>query len=97
MDADWSMQDGRYDQSPDQDDDESDGAPYGPRRDIKPGNTAKFFIADVASNRTWFLCYKEDDLHADLALLESVKEVVYNHNEKSKQASGHFKLRHIII
>jgi hypothetical protein len=52
MDADWSMQDGRYDQSPDPDDEDSDGVPYGPRRDIRPGNTAKFFVAYIPFNRT---------------------------------------------
>jgi hypothetical protein len=59
MDADWSMQDGVYDQSPDPDGEDSDGLPYGTPRDIRPGNTAKFFNTDVPLNRTVFSLLEE--------------------------------------
>ncbi|XP_069690050.1 ras GTPase-activating protein raskol isoform X5 [Periplaneta americana] len=39
LDADWSLQDGMYDSSPDPDDDDSDVLPFGPRRNIKPGES----------------------------------------------------------
>jgi hypothetical protein len=52
VDADWSMRDGMYDQSPDPDDEDSDSLPYASRRDIRPGNAAKFLTTDVPFNRT---------------------------------------------
>lgn len=52
MDADWSMQDGRYDQSPDPDDEDIEDFPRGPRREMRPGNTAKFFITNISFKRT---------------------------------------------
>lgn len=65
LDAEWSIQNALYHPSPDPDDEDSDGFPYGPRRDIKPGNTAKFFLtADGPLNRTavpvlqhWWMTY----------------------------------------
>jgi hypothetical protein len=47
MDSDWLMQEGRYDQSPDPDDEDSDSVPHGPSRDIRPGN-----VVDPSLNRT---------------------------------------------
>lgn len=52
MDADWSMQDGRYDQSPDPDDEDVEEFSHGLRKEIRPGNTAKLLITDVSVNRT---------------------------------------------
>jgi hypothetical protein len=51
MDADWLMQEGRYDQSPDPDDEDSDSVPHGPHRDMRPGNVAKLITADPPFNR----------------------------------------------
>jgi len=51
VDADWSMQDGRYDQSPDPDD-EDNGFPHGLRKEMRPGNTAKLFLTpNISFNR----------------------------------------------
>ena len=52
VDADWSMQDGRYDQSPDPDDEDNEGFPHGPRQEIGPGNnTAKLLATNISFNR----------------------------------------------
>jgi hypothetical protein len=51
VDADWSMQDGRYDQSPDPDDEDNEGFPHGPRQEIRPGNTAKLLTTNISFNR----------------------------------------------
>jgi len=52
VDADWSMQDGRYDQSPDPDDEDIEGFPHGPRNEFRPGNTAKLLTANIYFNRS---------------------------------------------
>jgi hypothetical protein len=50
VDADWSMQDGRYDQSPDPDD-EDNGFPRGLRKEMRPGNIAKLLTPNIFFNR----------------------------------------------
>lgn len=51
VDADWSMQDGRYDQSPDPDDEDNEGFPRGRRKEMSPGNTAKLLTTNISFNR----------------------------------------------
>lgn len=59
VDADWSMQDGRYDQSPDPDDEDNDGFPHGPRQEMRPGNTAKLFDYKYFFQQSSGLCVKD--------------------------------------
>lgn len=57
VDADWSMQDGRYDQSPDPDVEDNEGFPHGPRREMRPGNSTKLLTTNISFNRAqWFVC-----------------------------------------
>ncbi|XP_021940216.1 probable Ras GTPase-activating protein isoform X9 [Zootermopsis nevadensis] len=56
LDAEWSIQNALYHPSPDPDDEDSDGFPYGPRRDIKPGelksmSLPRAFVEEKCSDR----------------------------------------------
>jgi hypothetical protein len=68
VDADWSMQDGRYDQSPDPDD-EDNGFPHGLRKEMRPGNTTKLFDSKYFFQQNSGLCVKMADLHVEEAAM----------------------------
>jgi hypothetical protein len=45
------MEEGRYDQSPDPDDEDNERFPHGLRKEIRPGNTAKLLTINISCNR----------------------------------------------
>lgn len=52
VDADWPIQDGRYDQSLDPDDEDNEGFPHGPRKEMRPGNTVNLLTTNISFIRT---------------------------------------------